>query len=150
MLDRDWNGSFFGECCNCPTVTSALKQPKRIDRMLFIAPQPLQAALLHPLPLSLLPSIHACTCLQNFQGESWLGWAPSRVRRVAPARFAGNVSHPRSNPSPFNLPIHSIIIIVVVILRACCRIKFCIFADVICDFSAAVAPPQHFKVGKHS
>ena len=63
MLDRDWNGSFFGEGCNCPTVTSALKQPKRIDRMLFIAPQPLQAALLHPLPLSLppsfLPSMHA-------------------------------------------------------------------------------------------
>ena len=66
------------------------------------------------------------------------------------ARSAGNISHPRSNSSPFNLPIHSIIIVVVVILPACCRIKFCIFADVICDFSAAAAPPQHFKVGKHS
>ena len=87
MLDRDWNGSFFGECCNCPTVTSALKQPKRIDRMLFIAPQPLQQRdsnsilACHSPP----PSFHPCMHLPpKFPRRklAWLGPIARSPRRA--------------------------------------------------------------------
>ena len=109
MLDRDWNGSFFGECCNCPTVTSALKQPKRIDRMLFIAPQPLQAARLHPLPLSLppsfLPSMHALASKISKEKAGLAG--PHRAFAASRSLALEIFLIPAQIPSFFNLPIHS-------------------------------------------